>query len=141
MQIDNLRTLFYPLGNLSKLFRFTCKGIMEISVGDRKLRKAIEDETASRKLLGPEMAKKLILRLTSLRAAASLAIFWPPKSGPERCHELSGKLEGIFSVDLKHPYRLLFRPKEVDKDVLLDGRERWEQITAITLTSIEDTHE
>ncbi len=114
---------------------------MEISVSDKTLRKAMESEASSRTLLGAEMAKKLLLRLTSLRAAASLAIFWPPKSGPERCHELTGKLEGIFSVDLKHPYRLLFRPKEVDKDNRLDGRARWEQITAITLTSIEDTHE
>lgn len=114
---------------------------MDISVNDRKLRKAIEDENTGRKLLGPEMAKKLVLRLAALKAATSLAIFWPPKSGPERCHELNGRLEGIFSVDLKHPYRLWFEPNEVHRSVRLDGRARWEQITVITLTSIEDTHE
>ena len=140
-EVDTNDFKYYLFGNGRLPLGFTTKGIMEISVSDKKLRKAMESEASSRTLLGPEMAKKLLLRLTSLRAAASLAIFWPPKSGPERCHELTGKLDGIFSVDLKHPYRLLFKPKEVDEDNRLDGKARWEQITAITLTSIEDTHE
>ena len=114
---------------------------MEITFSDRKLRKAIEDESVSRRLYGSEMARKLILRLASLKAANSLAVFWPPKTGPERCHELNGPLEGIFSVDLKHPYRLLFRPDEGPKNTRLDGKARWEQITAIAVASIEDTHE
>ena len=38
-----------------------------------------------------------------------LVDFWPPNSGPERCHELKGDLAGVFSIDLKQPYRLLFR--------------------------------
>jgi len=114
---------------------------MVISVSDKKLRSAVEDETAARKLYGAGMAKKLALRLTALKAAASLAVFWPPKSGPERCHELKGNLAGIFSVDLKQPYRLLFKSDESKPADRSDEQMRWGTITEIELTSIEDTHE
>jgi len=87
------------------------------------------------------MAKKLRLRLDALKAAESLADLWPPKSGPERCHELKGELSGTFSIDVKQPYRLLFRPleAEVQKD-RSDEHKRWKSITAIELIRIEDTH-
>ena len=62
---------------------------MDIYVSGKKLRCAIEDETACQRQYGADMTKKLALRLASLRAAESLADFWPPRSGPERCHELN----------------------------------------------------
>lgn len=83
---------------------------MEIEIPDRKLKKALEDEKECRTRFGAEMAKKIRLRLAALEAAESLADFWPPSSGPERCHELKGNLAGTFSMDLKQPYRLLFNP-------------------------------
>lgn len=85
------------------------------------------------------MAKKLQLRIAALRAAESLADFWPPKSGPERCHELKGERTGTFSVDLKQPYRLLFRPAD-EPDGNLGEQQRWNLITGIELLGIEDTH-
>jgi proteic killer suppression protein len=114
---------------------------MEIHVTDNSLRKAISDEAACKKRFGMDMAKKISLRLAALRAANSLADFWPPKSGPERCHELQGKLAGKFSIDLKQPYRLLFIPigENVIADVS-DERERWQSITSIDIIGIEDTH-
>jgi len=84
------------------------------------------------------MAKKLALRLASLRAADSLVDFWPPKSGPERCHELKGDLKGTFSVDLNQPYRLLFRTTEEPN--VINEQQRWKSITSIDVTAIEDTH-
>ena len=88
------------------------------------------------------MAKKLMLRLVALRAAGSLADFWPPKSGPERCHELKGERANTFSIDLKQPYRLLFKSHSdavpVDRS---DEQQRWKSITAINILAIEDTHE
>src|SRR5256885_187547 len=85
---------------------------MELYISDKDLRRAAEDEAFCRRRYGAEMAKKLALRLVALRAAKSLGVFWPPMSGPERCHELKGELKGVFTVDLRHPYRLLFRPIE-----------------------------
>jgi plasmid maintenance system killer protein len=112
---------------------------MEIFFSDKQLQKAAQSEAVSRRQYGVDMAKKLALRLASLRAAASLADFWPPKSGPERCHELKGKLKGTFSVDVKQPYRLLFRPSEPFDDVP-DERQRWKSIISIDIVAIEDTH-
>ncbi|MGO9168836.1 MAG: hypothetical protein ACLP56_18370 [Candidatus Sulfotelmatobacter sp.] len=87
------------------------------------------------------MAKKLALRLAALRAAESLADFWPPKSGPERCHELIGDRKGTFSVDLKQPYRLLFEPDITTPQLdLSDEQARWKSVTAIHILAIEDTH-
>jgi plasmid maintenance system killer protein len=87
------------------------------------------------------MAKKIRLQMAAIQAAESLADFWPPSSGPERCHELIGNLAGTFSIDLKQPYRLLFEPID-PADVVRpsDERERWWTIKAIRIKGIEDTH-
>jgi len=114
---------------------------MDLYVSDRNLRRAIDDGTVGQRY-GTDMAKKIKLRLAVLRAAESLGDFWPPKSGPERCHELKGDRAGTFSVDLKQPYRLLFKPIEpappLDRSA---ERQRWQAITATDIVAIEDTHE
>jgi len=113
---------------------------MEILVSDKRLRKVIDDDAACRRQYGADMAKKLALRLASLRAADSLADFWPPKSGPERCHELKGDLKGTFSVDLNQPYRLLFQSTSKPAADDAEEQQRWKSITSIDVTAIEDTH-
>jgi plasmid maintenance system killer protein len=114
---------------------------MEVHTRNKDLRIALDDDAFSRRRFGADMAKKLRLRLDALRAAESLADFWPPKSGPERCHELKGGLSGTFSIDLKQPYRLLFTPLEPEAhDDSSDERQRWKSITTIELIGIEDTH-
>jgi plasmid maintenance system killer protein len=114
---------------------------MDIYVRDNKLKAALEDEAICKRRYGMDMTKKLTLRLAALRAAESLADFWPPMSGPERCHELKGELEGTFSIDVKQPYRLLFMPIEAqaNKD-RSDAQQRWRSITSIDILRIEDTH-
>lgn len=115
---------------------------MVLYISDVDLRRAIADEALRRRRYGVDMARKLAMRLASLRAANSLADFWPPKSGPERCHELKGAGNGVFTVDLKQPYRLLFRPVETETPVdRTDEQKRWQSITSIDIFAIEDTHE
>lgn len=114
---------------------------MEIYVHDNKLRKAIEDQSTCRRRYGRDMARKLVLRLAALQSADSLADFWPPNSGPERCHELKGNLAGVFSFDLNQPYRLLFKPVTAAPPTdYVDERQRWKSITSIDILKIEDTH-
>jgi len=113
---------------------------MEILVGDRKLEAALGDEALCRRRFGADMAKKIQLRLAALRAADSLAVFWPPKSGSERCHELKPNRAGTFSVDVKQPYRLLFKSIEDPTTQHSDERERWQAIKTIEIVGIEDTH-
>lgn len=87
------------------------------------------------------MTKKLKLCIATLQAADSLADFWPPKSRPERFHELKGKLRGTLSVDLTHPYRLLFRPRR--SEGILDRHDehsRWESLRSTDVVEIRDTH-
>jgi plasmid maintenance system killer protein len=115
---------------------------MQIAVPDNKLRATLQDEKLVRKRFGADMAKKLFLRLNALGAADSLATFYPPKCGPERCHELIGNLAGFFSMDVKQPYRLLFKPTEdFPKSNYATELERWKAITSIAIQGIEDTHE
>lgn len=114
---------------------------MEIFITDKKLRGAIEDDDACRRRFGADMAKKMKLRIAALCAAESLVDFWPPKSGPERCHELKGNRTGTFSIDVKQPYRLLFKPaEEPPESDSPDEQKRWRLITGIELLGIEDTH-
>jgi plasmid maintenance system killer protein len=113
---------------------------MEIYVRDNKLRAAIEDERVCRKQYGADMAKKIKMRVDTLRAAETLSVFWPPLSGPERCHELKADLAGTFSMDVKQPYRLLFRPLEEDNQSSNDEKDRWSRIKAVEILRIEDTH-
>jgi len=114
---------------------------VDLHIADNKLRQAIEDADLCRRRYGVDMAKKLALRLASLRAANSLADFWPPKSGPERCHELIGDRKGTFSIDLKQPYRLLFTDdSEIPGLDRSDEQGKWRSITAINIVAIEDTH-
>src|SRR5471030_2533755 len=91
-----------------------------------KLKAALENEAVCQKQYGRDMTRKIMLRRDALRAANSLGDFWPPESGPERCHELKGELAGTFSMDLKQPYRLLFEPiEDVPPKDRSDERARW----------------
>lgn len=134
-----IRAPCYLLGNTVGFFLYQVAQ-MEISFKNRKLKVAFEDEAVCIKTYGAAMAKKIILRMSALQAAETLAAFWPPKSGPERCHELKGGMDGIFSVDVKQPYRLLFTPLDLQLLLYGDEREKWQLIRAIEIVGIEDTH-
>ncbi len=114
---------------------------MEITVKDRRVKAALENYDICKRQYGTDMAEKLRNRYGTLHAAESLADFWPPRSGPERCHELKADRAGVFSVDLKHPFRLLFAPVEAHptKD-RSNEKARWSSIKAIEILGIEDTH-
>lgn len=115
---------------------------MDIIFGDKRLKNALEDESLRTKRYGHQMSKKLGLRLDALAAAECLGDFWPPMSGPERTHVLKGKLAQTYSMDLKHPYRLLFRPAHL-AEVLpptSEPKQLWHAIRSIEILGIEDTH-
>jgi plasmid maintenance system killer protein len=115
---------------------------MEVTVPNNRLRRDIEDAAARKKRFGKDMAQKIALRRAALVAAESLADFWPPHSGPERVHELKkGDLLGTFSMDLKHPFRLLFNAIGLEKkEPGVDEKKRWESVKSVEIISVEDTH-
>lgn len=79
--------------------------------------------------------------MKELRAARCLMDFWPPKSPPGRCHELTaGQRYGQLSLDLDHPYRLIFVPNHDPIPRRSDGGLDWSLVTAVKILGVEDTH-
>ncbi|RLC11426.1 MAG: killer suppression protein [Deltaproteobacteria bacterium] len=115
---------------------------MNISFKNKKLAKSFNEGEQLEKIHGTKRARKIRIRLAELRAAKSLMDFWPPKSGPSRCHELTqGRRRGQLSMDLDHPYRLIFIPDHGPVPRHEDGGLDWSLVTAITILGVEDTHE
>lgn len=115
---------------------------MDISFKSTKLAKQFNEEAQLDKAHGTSRAKKIRLRMKEFRAANTLMDFWPPKSGPARCHELPhGKRKGQLSVDLDHPYRLIFIPAHNPSPTKNDGGLDWSLVTAIVIQGVENTHE
>ncbi len=104
----------------------------------RKLQKVCNSANEANKKLGQQMARKLQQRLMELKAATCLADI--SRVPPPRCHQLSGNREGQLSVDLEHPYRLLFIPANDPVPVTQDGGLDWAQVTEIEIIHIADTH-
>lgn len=103
-----------------------------------KLQKLCSKEREMLKQRGRVMADKLQQRLMELNAAETLAdVSHLP---PPRCHELSGNRAGQFSVDLEHPYRLLFIPADDPIPLKEDGGIDLSQVREIEIIEIEDTH-
>ena len=59
---------------------------------------------------------------------------------PARCHELTGNRKGQLSVDLEHPYRLVFIPANNPMLRTADGGLDWSKVTEIEIIGIVDTH-
>ena len=115
---------------------------MKLIVTNSRLKSVLRNEKSIQREFGKQMTDKITLRLDSLQVAESLGDFWPPYSKPERCHELKGDLAGYFSIDLKHPYRLLIKPSESKLKVeTIKEKDRWNEIKEITIEKILDTHD
>jgi len=84
------------------------------------------------------MARKLQQRLMELKAASCLADI--SKLPPPRCHPLSGGRDGQLSVDIEHPYRLLFIPANDPILLTQDNGLDWTKVTEIEIIEIVDTH-
>ena len=113
---------------------------MDISFKNTKLKKEFNEGKLLEKVHGRLRAKKICIRMAELRAAVSLHDLGHPGQGPGRCHELTGDRRGQLSVDLDHPYRLIFAPDHNPIPRKPDGGLDWKQVTAITIIEIEDTH-
>lgn len=80
---------------------------MEILFLSEKLGKEFNSQKQLVKRQGSDRAKRIRRRLDDLRAAGVLEDM---RNLPGRCHELIGDRSGQLSLDLDHPYRLIFEP-------------------------------
>ena len=110
---------------------------MEVSFEDADFAEICGNDRELRKRHGMVRAKKIQQRLKALQAAETLA---DTRVLPGRCHELHGDRAGQLSLDLDHPYRLLFRPT-AEPDPGPGGGLDWSVVSAVTIIGIIDTHE
>jgi proteic killer suppression protein len=104
-----------------------------------KLEKLCNDEKLMIKRYGPLRSKLLKRRLNELRATNVLEDI--RKLPQARCHELFHNRKGQLSVDLDHPYRLIFEPANNPVPMKSGGELDWTKVTEITIIGMEDTHD
>lgn len=115
-----------------------CVDTVHIEYAHRKLEKIFNDAVRLKKEYGAEQAQKIQRRLAVLEAAVNLAEV--PAEKPDRCHSLKGDRAGEFAVDLKHPYRLIFKPQEPVAQ-LSDGGLDKTQVKGIIILEVVNYHE
>lgn len=112
---------------------------MIILFASTKLQKECNDARLLVKKHGALRAKLIQKRLSELQAATVLNDL---RNLPQvRCHELHGNRKGELSVDLDHPYRLIFEIADNPIPAKPDGGLDWMKATAVCIKGIEDTHE
>jgi len=105
-----------------------CHATMKLSFKNEKEQRFYQDEKALKSAYDPRLAKKIIQRIGELEAAAN------PQQlpGNARFHEHSGSRQGLFSVDLVYPKRLIVRPTCNYKSYI--------EITSVEIYEIMDPH-
>ncbi len=111
---------------------------MIVSFRTKKLQKICNSSVEMQKTYGVTRARKLQQRLLELRAADHLSQI--SKLPPPRCHELTSDRKGQLSIDLDHPFRLIFIPANDPLPLRDDGGLKWEQVTEIEIIEITDYH-
>ncbi len=111
---------------------------MNIAYRTNKLQKVFCSEKKLTKTFGTENAKKIRNRMAVLWAAKNLAEV--PTVPPMRRHQLGGNYEDHFAVDVKHPFRLIFRPMNDPLPKLADGGIDLNAITEIEIVIVKDYH-
>lgn len=110
---------------------------MRIFFETTKFEKLCTNSAKAVREFGAQNGNLLIRRIQELQAARCLADL---RNMPGRCHELTGNLDGLLSIDLKHPMRLLFRPEE-PPPLKGDGGLDWTQVQGVIVCRMEDTHD
>jgi proteic killer suppression protein len=111
---------------------------MNIVFKDKKFEKECNSQRLLEKKHGVDRAKRIRRRLDDLCAAIVLEDM---RNLPGRCHELLHDRAGQLSLDLDHPYRLIFEPADEPIPTKQDGGIDWNKVTAVRILGVEDTHE
>ena len=111
---------------------------MDVFFRTKQVQKVCSRDKEMQRELGKACAKKLKQRLAELQAAEVLAdISHLP---PPRLHELTGREKEQFSVDLQHPYRLLFIAADEPVPRKDDGGIDLANVKSVEIIAIRDTH-
>ena len=110
---------------------------MDIVFDSPKFRKDCNEYKRLVRRYGTRGAQVISRRLGQLRTVDTLEDM---RQLPGRCHELTGDLAGLLSLDLDHPRRLFFAPANNPVPSKPDGGMDWTGITAVTIRGVEDPH-
>lgn len=111
---------------------------MDIIFNSGKQEKLFNNHKSLIREYGEQQAQRIRRRLDEIRAAETLADL---RTLPQaRCHELTGNRAGQLSVDVVHPYRLIFVPAHDPIPLKADGGLDWTRVTAVQIIGVEDTH-
>ncbi len=111
---------------------------MDIIFPNVRIRDFLNSSKKLVKRYGKRQAEVVRRRMDDLRAASVMEDF---RNLPGRCHELRGNRKGQLSLDLKHPFRLVFEPADNPVPQKDDGGLDWIKVTTVRIIGIEDTHE
>ncbi|MCG6138710.1 MAG: killer suppression protein [Nostoc sp. LLA-1] len=111
---------------------------MDIVFNNRKFEKECNNQRLLEKNHGADRANRIRRRLDDLRAVNVLEDM---RNLPGRCHELVQDRAGQLSLDLDHPYRLIFEPADEPIPTKPDGGIDWNKVTAVRILGVENTHE
>lgn len=111
---------------------------MDISFKTKKLQKCCNSSREACKTWGAINGGLVMLRLTQLAAAYTLADMRALPAA--RLHPLEGNRKGQWAVDVQHPFRLLLAPDHDPVPQLKDGGVDLENVTAVIILGVEDYH-
>ncbi len=111
---------------------------MQLFFKTGKLAKQFNSDGELKRAHGDRQAKLIRECLDDLQAVECLADMWTLPQ--HRCHQLTGNLKGVFSLDLVHPYRLLFKPTDSPLLRLEDGGIDLGQVRSVEILGVENTH-
>lgn len=89
--------------------------------------------------MSEQRARLVKRRLSEMSAVNNLADLY--KIPGPRLHPLKGNRVGQLSVDLDHPYRLIFVPDHNPVPEVPSGGVDWNSIIKVKILEIADTHE
>jgi len=111
---------------------------MTIYFKNKKLSAACNSEPEAQRRFGRQNAKKILQRLSEIRASDNLAVLRTlPSAG---LHLLKGERQGQFAVVVKQPFRIIFVPQHDPVPQKNDGSIDLEKITEICILEVVDYH-
>jgi proteic killer suppression protein len=110
---------------------------VEITFANSRLQQTCESEQALKRAFGNDCAKKIMARLSDLRAAQSLEVM---RALPGRCHELQGDRSGQLALDVSGGRRLVLEPVGGWPEGKKKGQHVWADIEAVEIVEIADYH-
>ncbi len=110
---------------------------MKVTFRTSKLAKICSDDRLLNKNYG-QLSRKLRQRLSELTAAATLSgISTLPAA---RLHPHSGKPKEYFSINITHPFRIIFMVADEPMPLKPDGGVDLTKVTEVVIEEIYDPH-